>query len=231
MAEVDLLPDTIKRYLLSLQSARSSGEEVKLPPLDELARELGVSRGKLREDLLAAQAYGLVEMRPGDGTYVRPMDFYTAIRPLVLHSIASGSELFDRYYRLRAELEVAFWDEAARALQEEDMRRLEQVLEQAEQKLKGKSVEIPHREHRELHVILFGKLDNPYVRGILEAYWDAYEAVGLHRYFDLTYYERVWASHRQIVEAVRAGEWELSKTILRQHFTFLEDRMARSKAS
>lgn len=229
MADVDLLPTTIKRYLISLRSTGSPGEAVKLPPLDELARELGVSRGKLREDLLAAQAYGLVEMRPGDGTYVRPMDFYTAVRPLVLHSISTDSDNFDRYYRLRAELEVSFWDQAARALQEEDVRRLEQVLQQAELKLQGQSVEIPHREHRELHVILFSRLDNPYVRGILQAYWDAYEAVGLHRYFDLTYYEHVWASHRQIVEAIRARQWEVGKAILRQHFTFLEDRMARDR--
>ncbi len=226
MTAVDLLPETIKRYIFALNANGAEGEEVKLPPLDELARELGVSRGKLREDLLAAQAYGLVEMRPGDGTYVRPFDFYAAVRPLVLHSVSLRSENFDRFYRMRAQMEIAFWDEAVGALTDADVQRLEQIIEEAEQKLHGKFVVIPHREHREFHLLIFGRLDNPYVRGLLEAYWDAYEAVGLHRYFDLTYYEKVWFSHRQLVEAIRSKDVDKSRAILRQHFTFLEDRMA-----
>jgi DNA-binding FadR family transcriptional regulator len=227
MTTAGLLPETIQRYLHTLRNSGSDGSEAKLPALDELARELGVSRGKLREDLLTAQAYGLVEMRPGDGTYVRPFDFYAAVRPLVLHSVGLGSEQFDRYYRMRAELEVAFWDQAVGSLIAEDVRQLERIQEEAEDKLRGRPVVIPHTQHRQLHLLIFGKLDNTYVRGILEAYWDAYEAVGLHRYFDLDYYERVWATHRQMVEAIEAGEFEQGKTILRQHFTFLEDRMAR----
>jgi GntR family transcriptional repressor for pyruvate dehydrogenase complex len=186
---------------------------------------LGVSRGKLREDLIAAQAYGMVEMRPGDGTYVCPFDFYTAIRPLVLYSLACDRRSFDDFYRLRARLEVTFWEEAVRELTQADHERLAGVLARAERKLQGKPIEIPHREHRDFHVLIYSRLNNPFAQGLLKAYWDAYEAVGLHRYFEFSYYERMWSCHRAMVEAIVAGEYEAGKDVLVRHFNLLEDRL------
>ncbi|MBL7201934.1 MAG: FadR family transcriptional regulator [Anaerolineae bacterium] len=221
----DLLSHSILQYIIDEELAGQDGEPAKLPPMDKLARELGVSRGKLREDLIAAQACGVVEMRPGDGTYVRPFDFYTIIRPAVLYSIACNRQNFDRFYRLRARLEISFWEDAVRALERPELERLERILERAERKLRGRPVVIPHREHRDLHVLFFSRLDNPFAQGLLKAYWDAYEAVGLHRYFEFSYYERMWSSHRAMVEAVSSGRYQEGREILVQHFTLLEGRL------
>lgn len=222
----DLLSYSIFQYIVDEgRDTQNEAGEIKLPPMDELADKLGVSRGKLREELIAAQAYGVVEMRPGDGTYVLPFDFYTAVRTLVLYGLALDKGNFDRFYQLRVELENAFWDRAARNLQKEDLDELERILDRADRKLSGTPVEIPYREHREFHLRIFERLDNDFVKGLLRAYWDAYEAVGLHRYFDLSYYEQMWASHRAIVNAIAAGQYDKGKKILFQHFTLLQDRL------
>ncbi len=223
--EVSIRPHSILQYIIDEGLLGQDGESVKLPPLDKLAGELGVSRGKLREELIAAQAYGMIDMRPGDGTYIRPFDFYAATRPLVLYAIASDRRNFDRFYRLRARLEVAFWEEAVRALGPAEYDRLERILRRAERKLKGTPVEIPHDEHRIFHVLIFSRLDNPFAQGLLKAYWDAYEAAGLHRYFDYSYYERMWTSHRAMVQAILDQQYEEGKQILIQHFTLLADRL------
>jgi DNA-binding FadR family transcriptional regulator len=226
----DLFSNSTLQYLID-EGRKKADESTKLPSLGRLAKELGVSRGKLREDLITAQAYGLVEMRPGDGTYICPFDFYTAIRPAVLYSIACDKQDFDRFYRMRAQLEVAFWDEAIRALDRSDYEALARILERAERKLDGVPIEIPHSEHRDLHLLIFGKLDNPFVQGLLKAYWDAYEAVGLHRYFELSYYEQMWSSHRKMVEALAAGQHQRGKEILLKHFRILEDRLQTTTTS
>ena len=223
--EVSGRPRSILQYIIGEGLLGQDGEPVKLPPLDKLASELGVSRGKLREELIAAQAYGMIDMRPGDGTYIRPFDFYAATRPLVLYAIASDQHNFDCFYRLRAHLEVAFWDEAVRALGPAEHDRLERILRRAERKLKGTPVEIPHHEHRIFHVLIFSRLDNPFAQGLLKAYWDAYEAVGLHRYFDYCYYERMWTSHRGMFQAILDQRYEEGKQILIQHYTLLADRL------
>ena len=221
-----ILPYYILQYIIDNDLQIGAGEEIKLPPMDQLASELGVSRGKLREEMVVAQAYGVVEMRPGDGTYVRPFDFYTAIRTLVLYGTAYDWKNFDHLYRLRVQLEITFWQEAVQNLTAEDREELEQILEQSEKKLRDAPVEIPHKGHRDFHLLIFSRLDNKFVQGLLKAYWDAYEAVGLHRYFDLSYYEKMWASHRGIAEAISAGEYQRGQEILVEHFTLLENRLS-----
>jgi DNA-binding FadR family transcriptional regulator len=222
----DILSHSIMRYLIDEELVEARGEPSRLPSLGQLAKELGVSRGKLREDMITAQAYGVIEMRPGDGTYIRPFSFYTAIKPLVLYSIACSSHNFDRFYRLRAKLEVAFWNDAVTALGQTQLNELFCILDCAERKLGGTPIEIPHREHRKFHTLLFSRLDNPFAVGLLEAYWDAYEAVGLHRYFDLSYYQRMWSSHRAMTEAIVDGRYDQGQEIMAQHLTLLEDRLA-----
>ena len=222
----DMLPFDVLQYIVQegLQTA-AGAELIKLPAIGDLAKELRVSRGKLREELIAAQAYGAVEMRPGDGTYVRPFDFYAPIRTLVLYGIAADRGNFDRYYNLRAHLEITFWVKAARALNPGDLDLLYSILDRAQGKLQSAPVEIPHEEHRELHMRIYDRLDNPFVQGLLQAYWDAYEAVGLHRYFDLTYFERMWSWHRDMVDAIATGEYAQGQEVLIRHFTLLEDRL------
>lgn len=226
MGGADLV--SIFQYLVA-EGPKEGQEAIKLPPLGDLAKKLGVSRGKLREDLITAQAYGLIEMRPGDGTYIQPFDFYAAIRPAVLYSIACDKHNFDRFYRVRAQLELAFWDQAIVQLDQSDIDALKQIVSRAEQKLSDRPIEIPHREHRELHLRIFSRLDNPFVTGLLQAYWDAYEAVELHRYFDLSYYEEMWSSHHNLVEAIDRRDYEGSRAILAEHFRILEYRLQKDK--
>ena len=221
-----ILPYYILQYIIDNDLQIGGEKEIKLPPMDELAGELNISRGKLREEMVIAQAYGAVEMRPGDGTYVRPFDFYTAIRTLVLYGTAYDWNNFDHLYRLRVQLEIAFWGEAVRNLTAEDYRELKSIVDQAEEKLTGLPVEIPHKAHREFHLLIFSRLGNKFVQGLLKAYWDAYEAVGLHRYFDLNYYEKMWSSHRDIAEAIVASEHRKGKDVLETHFTLLENRLS-----
>jgi DNA-binding FadR family transcriptional regulator len=220
-----ILPYLILQYIVDNELVSKNGEPVKLPPMEELAENLGVSRGKLREELVAVQAYGVVDMRPGDGTYVCPFDFYTAIRTLVLYGTACDWSNFDHFYKLRVQLEIGFWEEAVINLTDADKQDLRQILERAERKLSASPAEIPHREHRELHLTLFRRLQNEFVQGLLQAYWDTYEAVGLHRYFDYSYYKKIWASHKKMVEAVEAGALDEAKEAMTEHFILLGNRL------
>ena len=52
-----VLPYLILQYIVNEELTTRIKEPVKLPPMDDLIRDLGISRGKLREELLAAQAY------------------------------------------------------------------------------------------------------------------------------------------------------------------------------
>jgi DNA-binding FadR family transcriptional regulator len=219
----DALP-SILRYLVDRERC-VKGKKSKLPPIGELAATLDISQGKLREELIAAEAFGIVEMRPGDGTYVRAFDFYSAIRAVTLYGIACDNAQFDRFYEMRSQLELAFLEQAARLLTEDDFARLHRILEEAEHRLKGRPVAIPHDEHREFHLLIFSRLANGFVQGVLKTYWEAYEIVGLHLYFDFSYFEKMWASHRTLVEQLEAQRYDEARATLTTHFDFLSARL------
>jgi DNA-binding GntR family transcriptional regulator len=55
------------------------------------------------------------------------------------------------------------------------------------------------------------------VTGILEAYWDAYNAVEITRYADYAYHQEVWDYHERILNALAARQFEQAKELFIQH--------------
>ncbi len=193
----------------------------RLPSLTDLSRELGVSVGKLREDLEVARHMGVVSVRPRLGIRREAYDFYPVVQSSLLFGLSSGEVTFKQYSELRQSIEANMWHDAVTRLTPKDKRELEEIVLQAWDKLKGSRVHIPNGEHRELHLSLFKRLDNPFVDGLLRAYWDAYFETELSRYADYQYWIEVWTYHQQIVEAVCADDIEKGRQLLIEHFQLL----------
>ncbi len=208
------------RYILN--SGSQPGD--RLPSLNELSAEIGVSVGKLREQMEVARMLGLVEASPRRGITYRGFDFLPAVRLSLLAALAIDPGCFDAFGGLRAHLELAYWDEAVALLTGEDIAELRRLVDEANDKLSEPRIQIPFREHRELHLVIYRRLNNPFVLGLLEAYWDAYEAIELNTYADYQYLRRVWEYHAQIVEALAAGDAALGKKLLIEHMGLLSQR-------
>jgi len=163
------------RYLATHEEVENG-----LPSLKKLSEELGVSVASLREQLEVARALGLVEVRPRLGTRRRDYSFTPAIRQSLGYALALNNEHFRKYSELRNHVEAAFWREAVEKLTEDDKNDLQTIINRAFEKLQGSPIQVPHEEHRVLHLLIYSRLENPFVTGILEAYWDAYENVGLN---------------------------------------------------
>ena len=195
-----------------------------LPSLSVLSKELGLSVALLREQLEVAKAIGLVEVRPRTGIRRLPYSFLPAVRQSLSFAIASDWSYFTLYADLRIHIETAYWNEATRKLTSEDHAQLQDLLASAWNKLRGNPSQIPHEEHRLLHLSIYRKLENPFVIGLLEAYWEAYEAVGLNLYADYRYLEQVWQYHQRMVEAICQGDYEGGYQALVQHKDLLFHR-------
>jgi DNA-binding FadR family transcriptional regulator len=196
-----------------------------LPSLKKLSVQLGVSLASLREQLEVARALGLVEVRPRLGTKRRDYSFTPAIRQSLGYALALNNEHFRKYSELRNHVEFAFWYKAVQKLTEEDKHELQSLVSRAWEKLRGTPIQVPHEEHRNLHLKIFSRLDNPFVTGILEAYWDAYEAVGLNVFTGgYEYLQEVWEYHQQMVEAICNGNFEAGHEALVKHTDLLYHR-------
>jgi DNA-binding FadR family transcriptional regulator len=200
----------------------ASFENGKLKPLDQLSEHLGISTGKLREQLEVARALGIVEVKPKTGIRLTEYNFTPAVRFSLLYALSQDHTLFAAFSDLRNHVEFGFFHEAVAKLTEDDCRQLKHLVTLAWAKLEGDPIRIPHAEHRALHLTIFNKLNNPFVRGVLEAYWDAYEAEGLNVFSDYDYLREVWQYHEGIVNAISSGDQDEAYRLLVQHTKLIQ---------
>jgi DNA-binding FadR family transcriptional regulator len=196
-----------------------------LPSLKNLSLELGVSLASLREQLEVARALGLVEIKPRLGMRRRDYSFTPAVRQSLGYALTLNNEHFRKYAELRNHVESAFWHQAVCKLTESDKQELRNLVARAWEKLRGTPIQVPHEEHRNLHLKIYSRLENPFVTGILEAYWEAYESVGLNVFAGgYEYLEEVWQYHQEMVEAICNGNFEAGYQALVRHTDLLYHR-------
>jgi DNA-binding FadR family transcriptional regulator len=199
--------------------------ETNLPTLSELSRELGISVAGLREQLEVGRALGLVDVRPRTGTRRLPYSFAPAVKQSLTYALTLNREYFQKYSQLRTHIENAFWDEAVALLTTEDKNELQNIITAAFDKLHGDPIQVPHEEHRRLHLLIYCRLDNPFVMGVLEAYWDAYESVGLNMYTGgVDYQEKVWGFHKIMVQSICNGNYAAGRKALVTHIDLFAPR-------
>jgi len=111
----------------------------RLPPERELAEKFVVSRTSVREALRALESLGLIEIRPGEGTFVRQVSLDALVGPLAL-VMTSQREAIGELFEARRVLEPAIAALAAGRATPEEIHEMERILEdQAEEIAAGKT--------------------------------------------------------------------------------------------
>ncbi|MCD4673916.1 MAG: FCD domain-containing protein [Anaerolineaceae bacterium] len=210
-------------FIRYLASTKDNGHSV-LPPLTVLSQELGVSVAGVREQLEVARALGWVEVKPRTGIRRLSYSFYPTVRHSLSYAIKLDEDYFKKFSDLRNHLEAAYWLEAVSLLTIEDKEKLRALLSQANEKLERDPVQIPHQEHRKLHLSIYQRLNNTFVTGIFESYWDLYEALGLDVYADHEYLKHIWKYHEQMVDAICSENYQAGFEALIEHKDLLYQR-------
>ena len=198
-----ILTSEFLQYLASAGTELPADDDInQLPSLTEISAELGIGVASLREQLEVAEALGFVEVRPRTGIRRLPYSFTPAVSQSLGYALELDRNYFEAFAQLRNQVEAAFWYQAVERLTQADHTLLQNLMDRAWKKLAGEPIHIPHNEHRLLHLTIFSRLDNPFVQGILEAYWQAYETIGLNVYADYDYLQKVWQYHQEMVDAI-----------------------------
>ncbi len=204
--------------------AANNREDERIPPLAELSQKLGVSIAILREQMEVARALGLVEVKPKTGIRRLPYTFKPAVKQSLSYAVQTNQAYFALYADLRNHIEEAYWLDAVVLLNRQDFDLLRSLIRRAREKLNGDPIQIPHIEHREFHLSIYRRLNNPFVLGLLETYWELYEAVGLDVYADYSYLQNVWMYHEKMVDAICTGDFSAGFHALTDHMKLLQER-------
>lgn len=79
-------------------------------------------------------------------------------------------------------------------------------------------------------MLVYSKLQNPFVIGLLETYWDLFEQFGYLQTPEIDYLEKVWLYHGKIVDAVANNDLALGYNLMREHMDLFNQRTTNSNA-
>lgn len=207
-------------YIIQFNGKNKPG----IPSIQEISEDLGYSTATLREQMELAKNLGFISTQPRKGVEILPYRFAPAASKSLYYAVNIDYSYFFQYAEIRSNLEKAYFIDSVEKLDQNDLIGIQDLVDIAFEKLNGDPVRIPHEEHRQYHLSFYSKQENVFLKGILEAYWDVYEHIGLNLYADLKYLKNVWAYHQRILELSIAGEFSQAYDTLGTHMDFIYER-------
>ncbi|WP_010274137.1 FadR/GntR family transcriptional regulator [Paenibacillus senegalensis] len=221
----EVIADQIKEQILEGKLQPGT----KLPSTRELSESYGVGRSTVREALSALKAMGLVEIRQGEGSYIRRLEADDLPMP-GLESFLLTKETVLELLEARQALEAANAALAAVKRTEEDLQQLKAILDEMEQYLG----EEQQGEKYDLlfHMTLARATHNPIMVRLLETISGQVELAirqtrRLQLYSKTPAATRLWLEHKQIYEAVQKQDAELAQHQMKLHLYYVEQVLVR----
>lgn len=214
----------LMEYLLSGEI--KPGE--RLPAERQLSESLGVGRSALREALKALNVLGLVDVRRGDGTYLKEAD--SPLLPQVIEwGLLLGEKRTMDLMEARQEIEVVLARLAAARRDEEAMRDLRGLLERME----GSGLDPERFVEADVafHLRLAQSAENIVLRDMLSSIqallrtWIS-TVIRSEESTEVSYME-----HVPIFEAVEQGDPEAAASAMRKHMENAAERLKAAVAA
>ncbi|MFI7638394.1 FadR/GntR family transcriptional regulator [Nonomuraea sp. NPDC049400] len=136
-SQSDIVVEGIKRMIIN--GVLTAGS--RLPVEKDLAAQLGVSRGSLREGVRALVITGVLETRQGDGTYVTALDPGILLSPIGFLVDLHRPENVADLQAVRRVLETEAVGRAAMRVTEEELDRAGQILASMELLLQAEPID------------------------------------------------------------------------------------------
>lgn len=186
----------------------------KLPSERELSEKLGAGRSSVREALRALELLGLIETRRGEGTFLKHYRHNRLIDILGFFILQDGKSKKD-LIEMRKMLELDAVRLACRRASEKHFEEMERILAAAEERI-GRG-EVPAEEDYQFHRVICRSSRN----SILHRIWaPLVEYSNSVRVDSLSREGRAKAAvqeHREIMEAIRAGDVQVAVEKMRHH--------------
>jgi GntR family transcriptional repressor for pyruvate dehydrogenase complex len=194
-----------------------SGDQ--LPPERDLADKFVVSRTSVREALRALESLGLVEIRPGEGTFVREVSVEALIEPLALVML-SQREAIGELFEARRLLEPAIAGLAARRATPEEVSEMERILEaQAKEIAAGRT---GLQEDGQFHAAIASAAHNRAITRIVHAIMDLLTQSREDSLNTPGRPTRSHQDHRRVLEAIKQRDAAAAEQGMREHLDGVE---------
>jgi GntR family transcriptional repressor for pyruvate dehydrogenase complex len=189
----------------------------RLPPERELAARLGVSRATISQALVAMEVAGMVSVRHGDGVILMEPAGSTK----VINALRRHAQQLPEIIDARDALETKLASLAATRRTEQDLAAIDAALETMEREIEagGRGVDGDEQFHAAVTAAGHSRL-------LAKMMAEISDLIRETRVESLAQPDRPVTSlstHRQIAEAIRAGDAEKAAAIMRAHIEMVSD--------
>ena len=193
----------------------------RLPPEPQLMAQLGVGRSTIREAIRALAHEGLLEVRQGDGTYVRTV---TTTEPL---AVRLRQARVQEVHEVRRALELEIVALAASRRGDHDLEIMRQWLAARTTALEDGDVTAALEADIELHCAIARATQNEMLSDLYRIFAVTLrDALGV--LWDVASPSRADHSHADLVAAIEAGDAERAVAVTRQILAHHEATIYRS---
>jgi GntR family transcriptional repressor for pyruvate dehydrogenase complex len=226
---------TIKKARLSDEIVKQIKESLfagklqagdRLPTERELAEQFETSRASVREAMRTLEQEGMIHVRKGvsGGIFIADLDH----RP-VTNSLQTLLHLRKISINNIAEVRLIFEPEAARLAaeraSEEDLREMEEVIQQMSVAVKER--ELPNSFDLKFHQIIARAAGNPILVMLAESMLGVASKAITELHPSVDTLRHVLSSHRKVFEAIRKRDSKLACRTMREHIIDVQTRLAK----
>ncbi len=211
--------EEIVRQIRTLISEGRLKSGDRLPPERDLAERFRVSRASVREALRALESMGLIEIRLGEGTFVREISVDSLIEPLAL-VILNQREAVGELFEARRLLEPPIAGLAARRSTKKEIQEMERILEEQGKEVAGGGTGLA--QDAAFHAAIASSAHNHAITRIVHAVIDL---LTQSREESLQIAGRPTRSHQdhlRILEAIRGRRSEAARRAMLDHVVAVE---------
>lgn len=211
---VDVVIESIWQLLLTKKVLPGQ----KLPSESEISEGLGVSRGSVREAMKILSAFGIVEIKVGDGTYIPAEPKSAIIDPLLFNFIQYNPDVeeLSEFRRMieKVIIELIILHEG------ENGEERQCLYDNFDELIELRKTQTSHTEFAKndmaFHRLLGAACHNRMAHKIYDFVLDYLEQSILSALENQEHGIVTYTSHKIIVEAIRANDLELAKKAIDQ---------------
>lgn len=224
---VDVVIGSMRQLLLTKKLLPGQ----KIPSENEICDGLGVSRGSVREAMKILAAFGIVEIKVGDGTYIPTEPKPAIIDPLLFSFLIHDPDIQQvTEFRQFLELDVVELILAHKGQNDREVRLVEENLAHLEELRRRRAdTEAFADNDMDFHRLLGRAACNKLIQRIYEFALDFLENTIRETHQRQEYGEVAYETHRQIVEAISENNPGLARKAIFHSVDAWRDLQAKGK--